>query len=93
MRSSLKVVLLGSATALAAVLRGAVALDNGLGKLPGLGWNSDYCTNCTGSLLQLGAGPNSQNEKFVKHIADHIHTHKYKMTGGGMKTMQELGFH
>jgi hypothetical protein len=69
------------------------ALDNGLGKLPGLGWNSDYCVNCTSSLLQLGAGPNSQNEKFVKHIADHIHTHQYKMTGGGMKTMQELGFH
>ena len=76
-----------------ASLHGAAALNNGLGKLPGLGWNSDYCTNCTSSLLQLGAGPNSQNEKFVKHIADHIHTYKYKMTGGGMKTMQELGFH
>ena len=25
----------------------AAALDNGLGKLPGLGWNSDYCANCT----------------------------------------------
>ena len=23
------------------------ALDNGLGKRPGLGWNSDYCTNCS----------------------------------------------
>lgn len=84
-------VVLGAA--LAHDLHGAAALDNGLAKVPGLGWNSDYCTNCTSSLLQLGAGPNSQNEKFVKHIADHIHTHKYKMTGGGMKTMQELGFH
>ena len=26
----------------------ALALDNGLGALPGLGWNSDYCQNCSG---------------------------------------------
>ena len=38
------------------------ALDNGLGRLPGLGWNSDYCTNCSGSQAAIGlgasAGPN-----------------------------------
>jgi hypothetical protein len=28
----------------------ANALENGLGKLPGLGWNSDYCTNCSGPI-------------------------------------------
>ena len=41
-----------------------LALDNGLGKKPGLGWNSDYCTNCS-------HGSNGfQNEAFIKHIAD-----------------------
>ena len=70
------------------------ALDNGLGKLPGLGWNSDYCTNCSSKLIGLGAGPNSQNEKFVRHIADWFHTHKYPMASdGSMKTMQQMGFH
>lgn len=40
-----------------------VGLDNSLGWLPGMGWNSDYCTNCS--------RPNGfQNELFVKHIAD-----------------------
>lgn len=33
--------------ALALCATQAHALDNGLGKLPGLGWNSDYCTNCS----------------------------------------------
>ena len=33
----------------------AHALDNGLGKLPGLGWNSDYCTNCSGPVAFFGA--------------------------------------
>ena len=32
------------------------------------------------------------DEVFVKHIADHMHTVKYKATGG-QKTMQQLGFH
>ena len=32
------------------------------------------------------------DEVFVKHIADHMHTVKYKATGG-QKTLQELGFH
>ena len=29
------------------ILHTALGLNNGLGRLPGLGWNSDYCTNCT----------------------------------------------
>jgi hypothetical protein len=33
--------------ALALCATQAHALDNGLGQLPGLGWNSDYCTNCS----------------------------------------------
>ena len=42
----------------------------------------------------LGAGPNSQNEKFVKGIADYMHSIKHKMVSDGtMKTMQELGWH
>jgi alpha-galactosidase len=40
------------------------ALNNGLGRLPGLGWNSDYCTNCTKSANGF------QNEAFIEHIAD-----------------------
>ena len=40
------------------------ALDNGLGSRPGLGWNSDYCTNCSRS------GNGFQNERFIRHIAD-----------------------
>jgi hypothetical protein len=55
---------------------------------------ADYCTNCTSKLLGLGAGPNSQNEKFVRHIADWFHTHKYTMASdGSSKTLQQLGFH
>ena len=79
----------------------AHALDNGLGKLPGLGWNSDYCTNCSGPVAFFGAdgaGPGFGaglrgygGEAFVKHIADHMHTFKYK-TSGASKTLQELGF-
>eukprot|EP01048_Picozoa_sp_COSAG05_P016295 COSAG05_NODE_2079_length_3603_cov_2.777968_7_plen_44_part_00 len=38
--------------------------------------------------------PQAQNEVFVKALADHIHSVKYKMASTGeMKTMQELGFH
>ena len=40
------------------------ALDNGLGKTPGMGWNSDYCTNCSKDANGF------QNEKFIAHIAD-----------------------
>ena len=75
------------------------ALDNGLGQLPGLGWNSDYCTNCSGPIPlhaaapgQFGAGLRGHGgEAFVKHIADHMHTQKYP-TSSGSKTLQELGF-
>ncbi len=35
----------------------AAALDNGLGMLPGLGWNSDYCTNCSGPIPLHAAAP------------------------------------
>ena len=77
----------------------AAALDNGLGKLPGLGWNSDYCTNCSGPIPLhasapgiFGAGLRGHGgEAFVKHIADHMHTQKYP-TSSGSKTLQELGF-
>ena len=43
----------------------SVPLDNGLGRVPGLGWNSDYCeVNCSGPLLlrvgdELGAQPST----------------------------------
>ena len=75
------------------------ALDNGLGQLPGLGWNSDYCTNCSGPIPLhasapgiFGAGLRGHGgEAFVKHIADHMHTQKYP-TSSGSKTLQELGF-
>ena len=75
-------------------------LDNGLGRVPGLGWNSDYCeVNCSGPLLlrvgddKLGAQPYAQNEKMVKHIADYMHSVRHKMASdGSMKTMQELGW-
>jgi hypothetical protein len=78
----------------------AGALPNGLGRLPGLGWNSDYCTNCTdppllsgGRLLHANSGLKRQpfgygGEHFIKRIADHMHTVKH-----GGKTLQELGFH
>eukprot|EP00045_Choanoeca_perplexa_P013128 m.147065 g.147065 ORF g.147065 m.147065 type:complete len:541 (-) comp16248_c0_seq17:36-1658(-) len=42
----------------------AASLNNGLGRLPGLGWNSDYCTNCS------TASNGFENEAFIKHIAD-----------------------
>jgi hypothetical protein len=32
------------------------------------------------------------DEVFAKHIADHMHTVKYKTIGGAQKTLQELGF-
>ena len=77
----------------------ASGLSNGLGRTPGLGWNSDYCeVNCSGPLL-LHAGdrseaqPYAQNEAFVKHIADYMHSFKHKMASdGSMKTMQDLGW-
>lgn len=76
----------------------AHALPNGLGQLPGLGWNSDYCTNCTGPAsaiplsARLGGGLRGfGGEHFIKHIADHMHTVKYP-TSTAPQTLQELGF-
>ena len=77
-----------------------LALDNGLGALPGLGWNSDYCTNCSGPQGMpwwggqplFGSGLRGYGgENFVKHIADHMHNVKYN-TSSGPKTLQQLGF-
>jgi hypothetical protein len=90
-----------AAAALAVLLNTANALNNGLGRTPGMGWNSDYCTNCShhywvrsGLGATNGAQPANQNEIWVKHMADHMHTHKYRMASdGSIKTMQELGFH
>ena len=77
-----------------ALYSGCRALPNGLGRLPGLGWNSDYCTNRTDPPLvdgRVGSGLHQPfgygGEHFVKRIADHMHTVKH-----GGKTLQELGF-
>lgn len=57
------------------------------------------CTNCSGPLDPVQgrvAGVRSTgygDEVFVKHIADHMHTVKYKMASGAPdKTLHELGF-
>ena len=50
----------------------AHALNNGLGRLPGMGWNSDYCTRCHNS---AAAGSNGfGNETFIRSIGDYLHT-------------------
>ena len=69
------------------------ALRNGLGQLPGLGWNSDYCTNCSSSQdfanynLANGFGVQGFNgpktEEFIKHIADYFNS----------SGLQALGYH
>jgi hypothetical protein len=38
---------IGLAVGMALYTTQTQALDNGLGRRPGLGWNSDYCTNCS----------------------------------------------
>ena len=48
----------------------AHALNNGLGRLPGMGWNSDYCTRCHNSRGSNGFG----NETFIRSIGDYLHT-------------------
>ena len=63
-----------------------LALDNGLGFLPGLGWNSDYCANCSHPSAENGFG----GEHFVAAIAKYMH--EVKQPGAGA-TLQELGFH
>ena len=65
----------------------AVALDNGLGLRPGLGWNSDYCTNCTHPPGDNGFG----GEHFVSLIAHYMA--EVPQPGGANRTLQALGFH
>lgn len=55
------------------VLSRAQAIDNGLGARPGIGWNSDYCSNCLGALVdERGVIRGLQNDAFVRHIADFL---------------------
>lgn len=73
------------------LLRPSEALNNNLGKTPGMGWNSDYCVACVHPSLNeakqstLGG---FQNEGFIKHIAHTMHT---KVLSNG-KTLQDLGY-
>ena len=65
-----------SVTALILSLIGtSLALDNGLGRTPGMGWNSDYCTNC--STLSNGY----QNEAFILNLSTYIANSKFKALG------------
>jgi hypothetical protein len=61
----------------------------------GLGWNSDYCANCTkADRVRWGYGASQgpltgfENEGFIKHIGDVMHG---SVQPGG-QTFQELGF-
>lgn len=72
------------------IISASVALDNGLGQTPGLGWNSDYCAGCH---AQLGRDENIngfQNEAFIKHITDYMHSAQQPTADG--KTLQMLGY-
>ena len=55
------------------------ALENGYGLLPGMGWNSDYCTNCTGTPSSSGNG--FGGERFVHHIATFLNTSGFQRLG------------
>ena len=58
---------------LVALLSSSVlGLDNGLGKLPGMGWNSDYCTNCSSSDVNVNGFHGPKTETFIRHIADYL---------------------
>lgn len=60
--------------ACAALLSGSACvegLNNGLGSTPGMGWNSDYCVNCSSKLARVGG---FQNQDFIHFIADFIHS-------------------
>jgi alpha-galactosidase len=61
-----------SCVLIVAWLAGVASLENGLGKLPGMGWNSDYCTNCSSSDANGFNGP--KTEKFIQHIAEYLNT-------------------
>lgn len=55
----------------------AAAVNNGLAQTPGLGWNSDYCTQCTKDSVDEHGRFNAtgfENEAFIKHIAAFINT-------------------
>ena len=45
------------------LITAALGLNNSLGRLPGLGWNSDYCQSCS-------RANGFQNEAFIMSIAD-----------------------
>lgn len=64
------------------------ALDNGLGARPGLGWNSDYCVNCSASGSSSAMVTGFQNENYIRSIADFLHAHR--LPNG--RTLQELGY-
>ena len=75
-------------------------LDNGLGKLPALGWNSDYCANCTkpaSSDVRVLGG--FEYESFIIHVAETLATMNVSPVqgggsgGGGGTTLQQLGYH
>ena len=53
------------------------SLNNGYGKTPGMGWNSDYCTKCTNNPAANGFG----GETFVRHIANYLHTSGFQTLG------------
>ena len=56
-----------------AVVPLALALNNGLGKLPGMGWNSDYCTNCSSSSdANVNGFHGPKTETFIRHIAEYL---------------------
>jgi alpha-galactosidase len=58
---------------LALLPTGALGLNNGLGRTPGLGWNSDYCIGCGAAGAQKVLR-GYQNEAYVRSIADFIHS-------------------
>ena len=75
---------------------GTAGLDNGLGRLPALGWNSDYCANCTRPTpaeRSDGGLRGFQYESFIVHVAETIATQQVPTPGGGSKTLQQLGYH
>lgn len=58
-------------------LQRARPLDNGLGRTPGMGWNSDYCTRCVKPGSGGGSGSSSNGfggENFVRHIAAYLNS-------------------
>lgn len=71
----------------------AHALDNGLAAKPGLGWNSDYCTECShvdaSGHLRAGA-TGFENEAFIAHIADYINASGLQALGYEYVNMDSL---